>query len=452
MITAFSVSFLLLFAILLLSPRRPLNFRGSSAAEVYESKGSRHFVSRKETDNPVKEKWSIVIDAGSTGSRIHVFKFKVDEKQNLVLVDDKFEQLKPGLSAYSEDPDAAASSLKPLLEVAMSSIPKSFQSSTSIMVGATAGLRLLPDGKADLILEKVRSFLGSFPFKLGSDDVRILSGVDEGAYSWLTLNYLLGKLGLPYSETVAAIDLGGGSVQEAYALGPNEAADAPKSDYIKVLNGGGRQYDVYVHSYLGYGLMAARAAILEEDLNGPEDESHPCVHGGFIGLYEYGGRTFPATAHSDGAEHEKCIETVASALKQEQSCGAPVKQCSFGGAWAGPRIPSVFYVSSYFWDRAADAGLVDDDVASQAVLKPQYFEEVAKKACPLRMDELKNVFPRVVETHRPYFCLDLTYAHTLLVNGFKIPNHKEIVLVKRVEYEGRLVEAAWPLGAAINTL
>lgn len=446
MATAISVPFLLLLAILLLFPRRPLTFPDSS-------KKSRHFASRKEADTFVNEKWSIVIDAGSTGSRIHVFKFEVDGKQNLVLIDDKFEQLKPGLSAYADDPEAAASSLKPLLDVALSSVPKPFQSSTSIMVGATAGLRLLPDGKADLILEKVRSYLGSFPFKLGSDDdVRILSGVDEGAFSWLTLNYLLGKLGLPYSETVAAIDLGGGSVQEAYALGPSEVMKAPKSDYIKVLNGGGRQYDVYVHSYLGYGLMAARAAILEEDLNGPEDESHPCVHGGFIGLYEYGGRKFPAMAHAEGAEHEKCIETVVSALKQEESCGAPITQCSFGGVWAGPRIPSVFYVSSYFWDRAADAGLVDDDVTSQAFLRPQHFEEAAKKACSLRVDELTSVFPRVMETHRPYFCLDLTYAHTLLVNGFKIPNHKEIVLVKRVEYEGRLVEAAWPLGAAINKL
>ena len=44
-------------------------------------------------------------------------------------------------------------------------------------------------------------------------DVKILSGVDEGAFAWLTLNYLLGRLGGSEGETVAAIDLGGGSVQ-----------------------------------------------------------------------------------------------------------------------------------------------------------------------------------------------------------------------------------------------
>ena len=104
------------------------------------------------------------------------------------------------------------------------------------MVGATAGLRLLPDGKADIILDKVRSWLAQFPFKVGSlffftacaiycsvwlhesqfhpkEDVKILTGTDEGGFAWLTLNYLLGNLGKQESETVAAIDLGGGSVQ-----------------------------------------------------------------------------------------------------------------------------------------------------------------------------------------------------------------------------------------------
>lgn len=38
------------------------------------------------------------------------------------------------------------------------------------------------------------------------------------------------------------------------------------------------------------------------------------------------------------------------------SVAAMQLQCTFNGAWAGNRVPSVFYVSSYFWDRASDAG------------------------------------------------------------------------------------------------
>ena len=72
------------------------------------------------------------------------------------------------------------------------------------------------------------------------------AGADEGGFAWLTLNYLLGHLGKPEEKTIAAIDLGGGSVQQAFAVPPSEAAKAPEG-YITQLSGGGRAYNVYVH-------------------------------------------------------------------------------------------------------------------------------------------------------------------------------------------------------------
>lgn len=35
--------------------------------------------------------------------------------------------------------------------------------------------------------------------------MKILSGVDEGAFAWLTLNYLLGKLGGSQADTGALV-------------------------------------------------------------------------------------------------------------------------------------------------------------------------------------------------------------------------------------------------------
>lgn len=54
------------------------------------------------------------------------------------------------------------------------------------------------------------------------------TGKDEGAFAWLTLNYLLGKLDGPVEGTVAAIDMGGGSIQEAFALTDEAAKSAPQ--------------------------------------------------------------------------------------------------------------------------------------------------------------------------------------------------------------------------------
>ena len=75
-----------------------------------------------------------------------------------------------------------------------------------------------------------------------------IAGTDEGGFAWLTLNYLLGKLGGAEAKTVAAIDLGGGSVQMAYAMTGKEAKKAP-AGYVHSLAGAGKSYSVYVHRF-----------------------------------------------------------------------------------------------------------------------------------------------------------------------------------------------------------
>ena len=76
------------------------------------------------------------------------------------------------------------------------------------------------------------------------------AGSDEGAFAWLTLNYLLGFLGKDGADTMAAIDLGGGSVQEAFALTDAQAKAAPDPLYVTKLKGAGRTYSVYVHRFV----------------------------------------------------------------------------------------------------------------------------------------------------------------------------------------------------------
>lgn len=67
--------------------------------------------------------YNIVLDAGSTGSRIHIFKFARGSDEQLSLISDGFHQLKPGLSSFASDPVAGADSLKPLLDQALQEVP-----------------------------------------------------------------------------------------------------------------------------------------------------------------------------------------------------------------------------------------------------------------------------------------------------------------------------------------
>lgn len=73
----------------------------------------------------------------------------------------------------------------------------------------------------------------------------------------MTLNYLLGNLGKKYSDTVGVVDLGGGSVQMAYAISENDAARLSEAEgaYVKKMYLKGATYYLYVHRYPFYFLI-----------------------------------------------------------------------------------------------------------------------------------------------------------------------------------------------------
>ncbi|KAJ1404643.1 Nucleoside phosphatase GDA1/CD39 [Sesbania bispinosa] len=238
----------------------------------------------------------------------------------------------------------------------------------------------------------------------------------------VTINYLLGNLGKDYSKTVGVVDLGGGSVQMAYAISETEAAMAPKATdgddpYVKEMFLRGRKYYLYVHSYLHYGLLAARAEILKVS----DDADNPCILSGYDGSYKYGGKSFRATSSPSGA--------------------------TFGGIWngGGGDGQKNLFVASFFFDRAAEAGFADPN-SPVAIVRPADFEDAAKQACQTKLENAKSTFSKIEEGNLPYICMDLVYQYTLLVDGFGIYPWQEITLVKKVKYDDALVEAAWPLG------
>lgn len=100
--------------------------------------------------------YGIMFDAGSTGTRIHVYTFVQKIPGQLpVLEGEIFHSVKPGLSAFVEQPKQGAETVQGLLEVAKDSIPRSHWKRTPVVLKATAGLRLLPEQKAQALLFEV---------------------------------------------------------------------------------------------------------------------------------------------------------------------------------------------------------------------------------------------------------------------------------------------------------
>ncbi|KAK8470183.1 hypothetical protein PHAVU_004G077550 [Phaseolus vulgaris] len=402
-----------------------------------------------------KTAFAVIFDAGSSGSRVHVFRF--DQNLDLVPVGNDLElfvQIKPGLSAYAQNPEQAAESLITLLDKAESVIPREFRPKTPVRVGATAGLRALEGDASDRILQAVRDLLKQrSTLKSESDSVAVLDGTQEGAFQWVTINYLLGNLGRDYSETVGVVDLGGGSVQMAYAISETNAAEAPnvsvgEDPYVKEMFLRGRKYYLYVHSYLGYGLLAARAKILKFS----DDFGNPCILDGFNGSYNYGGKSFKASSYPSGASLNECKNIALNAFKVNQSKCAHMK-CTFAGIWngGGGDGQKNLFVASFFFDRAAEAGFADPK-SPVVKVRPVDFEAASKQACRTKIEDVKSFYPRVEEGNRPYLCMDLLYQYALLVDGFGLDPWQQITLVKKVKYHDALVEAAWPLGSAIEAV
>jgi guanosine-diphosphatase len=211
--------------------------------------------------------YALMIDAGSTGSRIHVYKFNncgPSPKYEY----ETFIQKNPGLSSYAGRPDAAAQSLDSLLDVALRTVPESLHSCTPVAVKATAGLRLLGVSQAAEILDAVQRRLSTvYPFPLASrDPVVIMDGRDEGVFAWVTANYLMDTIRADSPKTAvpyAVLDLGGASTQIVFepAFDSPDTVPLHEGEHKYELKFGGKVHVLYQHSYLGYGLMRARKSV-----------------------------------------------------------------------------------------------------------------------------------------------------------------------------------------------
>jgi len=423
----------------------------------------------------------VVFDAGSTGTRIHVFQFRRrqngglkenEDDSSIDLIDERFEHVEPGLSAYADAPADCRAGLGRLLRVALDLIPGSRVPSTPLILKATAGLRLLPADKAEALLREVRTFLGEFKFRFNASrvagDVSILDGVDEGYFGWITVNYLLGKMGggvreEERNEKVATLDLGGGSTQITFDLDAiDDPVDGTDSSlppaYVKTISVLGEKARIYTRSYLGLGIMAARKAILGvgtyasgDAVNGnieamnrvaqSKNLTSPCLPPWHDDVWAFGGveyrvKASPSTdgvAWDGGSTLDACFADVELVVGWwiDGRAGQDARMDRVPRRTVATRV---VYAFSYYFDRLLEVGLIGVDGGRVSV------KEIGAAARRVCVD-----FPR---DKRPFLCMDLAYIRVLLTSGLGFAEEDGITLKKKIAGK----EASWSLGSAFSLL
>jgi guanosine-diphosphatase len=422
-------------------------------------------------DKPIVQ-YVLMVDAGSTGSRVHVYKFNNCGPTPELEGEDFMMNEKSigGLSSFGSDAKGAARSLDPLLEFARSKVPKKLQGCSPIAVKATAGLRMIGPEQADAILDMVRQHLEEkHPFPVVSKEnkgVVIMDGSEEGVFAWITLNYLLGKIGGPdKSETAAVFDLGGGSTQIVFeptfkeAAGGGMPAKLEEGDHKYELDFGGRKFDLYQHSHLGFGLMSARKSVhstLIKDLTEAKKEeqdkswlsqpvTHPCFPPNMtktidVELSKDNTKSIQFVGPSEPSPAQ-CRGLAEKILNKDAACN--LAPCSFGGVHQ-PSLAKTFsrediYIFSYFYERTKELGMPDS-------FSLREMQDLTQTVCMGRdaWDVFASV-PQALEEldDRPEWCLDLSFMLALLHTGYEMPVDREVKVVKKIKDN----EVGWCLGA-----
>ncbi|KAF8969589.1 nucleoside phosphatase family-domain-containing protein [Flammula alnicola] len=353
--------------------------------------------------------FGIVIDAGSSGSRLQIYSWKdprsmhVEKGSTLAYTLPKVEKgtqdndlwvskVEPGLSSLADNPEDVGAYLRPLLSHARDHIPPSLQKDTPLFLLATAGMRLLsPKKQGEILLETCRFLVTHSHFKIEDpsavgpcgSSVRIITGEEEGLFGWIAVNYLMdGFTGSRQDRTTYGfLDMGGASTQIAFE--PSLEHQAKTNDLIDVrlrlLGGEEIHHKVFVTTWLGYGTNQAREryvgkAVTEYDsilgLDEDADKEHhlipdPCLPKD-LELQELPVHSSnPATAHLKESHRmvgtgsfEQCMKKTAPLLNTTAPC--PDSPCLMNGVHVPPIDFSVSHfigVSEYWYSSEHIFGL-----------------------------------------------------------------------------------------------
>eukprot|EP01111_Echinosteliopsis_oligospora_P010991 TRINITY_DN3520_c0_g1_i2.p1 TRINITY_DN3520_c0_g1~~TRINITY_DN3520_c0_g1_i2.p1 ORF type:complete len:275 (+),score=48.81 TRINITY_DN3520_c0_g1_i2:591-1415(+) len=262
-----------------------------------------------------------------------------------------------------------------------------------------------------------------------------ITGLQEGAYGWITINKLLGNFDKADKfQTIGTLDMGHGSTQITFV--PDQIGDMP-SQYQFNFTYEGQLYTIYSHSFAGYGYTQAlynanATAITGQD---PSEYTNPCMLKGYTYDVLEEGSIYSVSGESDWI---KCKSVTYDILNKTAPC--PVTPCSFDGAYQ-PLLSGDFWTISNFVDVAGFYGLGKND-------SPENIFAATGKFCGLTWDEAQDLYPDEDADELATYCFAGNYLASLLGNGYGFPADFKIHFEDR--FDGFPV--SWAMGEMIIEL
>ncbi|XP_032395462.1 ectonucleoside triphosphate diphosphohydrolase 2 [Etheostoma spectabile] len=409
--------------------------------------------------------YGIVLDAGSSHTALYIYKWPADKQNGTGVVTQHTEcHVKGGgISSYAGAQGAAGQSLETCLDQAVKDIPKERHQLTPVYLGATAGMRLLRISNPELaaqILQEVGHKIQSYPFSY--QGAAILSGQEEGAYGWVTVNYLLenfikygfvGRWFSPGRPTVGALDLGGASTQITFAT-QEEVED--EHDMIK-LHLYGQKYSLYTHSFLCYGqdqVLKRLLARIVKSQGYSGSVIHPCYPAGHNRTLKLNSIfNSPCTAEHkpssynsqaslkvQGSGHyEHCLSNV-SEIFSFDSC--PFSQCSFDKVFQPNVTGSFMAFSAFFYIHS-----FLQHTTGITAKTPSQLEEAAKTVCSMTFNQLLLLAPQQKSRLQDY-CASSVFVKILMLRGYSFDETS----FPRISFQKKAGDASvgWALGYMLS--
>ncbi|XP_032056425.1 ectonucleoside triphosphate diphosphohydrolase 8-like [Aythya fuligula] len=415
---------------------------------------------------PPTVKYGMVFDAGSSHTSLFVYEWDSDKENDTGVVSQTLscDVQGPGISSYANNPPKAGDSLRECLDKALKVVPAEKQRDVPAYLGATAGMRLLRlrnSSAADQILAEITKTMQEYPVAFRG--ARIITGEEEGAYGWITINYLLESFTKysPKAHTwvrpeaaniLGALDLGGASTQISFIPKGSVINWNETSRFMLY----GYNYNIYTHSYLCYGQnemvkRLAKELILESSSSTRVE--HPCYpkdYSEIISLSSF--HTSPCTNASDPrlspSDRNVTLEGRGNAsgclvairkLFNFSACGQS-QDCTFDGVYQPP-ISGQFFAFSAFYYNFKFLNLTEGQ--SLATVR-----ETIKRFCTRSWEDLSSSYPEENPERLPKYCANANYILTLLLDAYKFNESSWNNIV--FQMKAGSADVGWTLGYMLN--